>query len=178
MATVLYRMAQTEPEHSPSVDFGVWLDGRRRAILSALQFHDGETHTLKIREYTGVPRGSFSHHIDLLLDPPENLRSGLGWLDGGLIEETGEVEIGLPSPARQFALTDAGERALEEVNANPGVRASDVRDLQQQVEELKADRAADRERIEELESETERMKNAYNDMVDVIRDLDEAEVPE
>ena len=149
-------MAQTEPERSPSVDFGVWLDGRRRAILSALQFHDGETHTLKIREYAGVPRGSFSHHIDLLLDPPENLRSGLGWLDGGLIEETGEVEIGLPSPARQFTLTDAGERALEEVGANPGVSATDVRNLQQ--------------RVEKLEAENQEIREAFNELRDYVVD--------
>ena len=157
MATVGYGMAQSSPESAPSVDLAAWLDGRRQAIMKAIQFHDGEANTLEIREYGSVPRGSFNHHVDLLLDPPENLRAGLDWLDGGLIEKTGTVEIGMPSPARQFALTDAGERALSEVGINPGVSADDVRDLKKQVAEL--------------EEENETLKESFNHMADVIDKL-------
>lgn len=159
MATVGYGMAQSVPESAPAVNLAAWLDGRREAVLKALRFYDGESNTLEIREYGSVPRGSFNHHIDLLLDPPENLRAGLDWLpsDGGLIEKTGTVEVGMPSPARQFALTDAGERALDEVGANPGVSADDVRDLKR--------------RIADLEDENTELKERYNHMADVVDDL-------
>ena len=181
MAMVLYRMSQTTADEPTPADLGVWLDGRRRAILKAIRFHDGKTHTLKIREYSGTPRGSFSHHMDLLMDPPENIRAAVDWIEEeGLVEETGEVEIGLTSPAREFALTETGEKVFEKVIDEGGVRASDVRDLRDEVESLRAARAADRERIEELEATaeeleetTEELRDAYNEMVDVVNDLSE-----
>jgi hypothetical protein len=164
-------MSQTTADEPAPADLAVWLDGRRRAILKAIRFHDGKTHTLKIREYSGTPRGSFSHHMDLLMDPPENIRAAVDWIgDEGLVEETGEVEIGLTSPAREFALTDAGEKVFEKVINDGGVRASDVRDLKQQVEELEADRAADRERIEELEAENQEIREAFNELRDNVVD--------
>ena len=169
-------MSQTAADEPTPADLGVWLDGRRRAILKAIQFHDGKTHTLKIREYSGTPRGSFSHHMDLLMDPPENIRAAVDWIgDEGLVEETGEVEIGLTSPAREFALTETGEKTFEKVIDDGGVRASDVRDLRQQVEKLEADRAADRERIEELEQQNEKLADAFNDLRDYVRSIEDAE---
>lgn len=167
-------MSQTAADEPTPADLGVWLDGRRRAILKAIQFHDGKTHTLKIREYSDTPRGSFSHHMDLLMDPPENIRAAVDWIgEEGLVKETGEVEIGLTSPAREFALTEAGEKTFEKVIDDSGVRASDVRDLRDEVESLRAAREADRERVEELEETAEELRDAYNEMVDVVNDLSE-----
>lgn len=157
-------MAQSPAESTPMVDLATWTDGRRQAILEAIQFYDGEAHTLEIRDYGDVPRGSFNHHVDLLLNPPENVRNGLDWVDGGLIEKTGEVEIGMPSPARQFGLTAAGQRVLDEVSTTPGVSADDVRDLKQRVEELEQEN-------EKLEQENETLKESFNHMADVIEDL-------
>ena len=172
-------MAATDDTAASMSDLAAWISGHRREMLQAIRFHDGEANTSEIKDYSNVQRGSFDHHIDKLLRPPESIRETVDWLgDEGLIEETGRVDVGSPMPARQFALTESGEKAFQSVIDDISICASDVRDLQQRVEELKADRAADRERIKELESETERMKNAYNDMVDVIRDLDETEVPE
>lgn len=150
-------MSQTAADEPTPADLGVWLDGRRRAILKALQFHDGKTHTLKIREYSDTPRGSFSHHMDLLMDPPENIRAAVDWIgEEGLVKETGEVEIGLTSPAREFALTDAGEETVEKVIDDGGVRASDVRDL--------------RQRVEELEAENQELKDAFNQLRDYVEE--------
>ena len=126
-------MATISDQSDSVADLAAWLTGHRRAILDAVRFYDDESHTSNIREYSGVPRGSFNHHIEALLNPPEKFREGVDWLDDdGLIEVTGEVDVGKPSPARQFALTDAGEKAFETVIDDVGIQATDVRELEDQ----------------------------------------------
>ena len=144
-------MATTADEQDVETDLAAWISGRRRVILQAIRFHGGEANTSEIREYTGLSRGSFDHHIDTLLDPPEHLRTEDGWLgDAGLIEVADHVDIGAPSRARLFALTEAGEEAFEKVVDDVSVQASDVRDLQQRVEELEAENQEIREAFNEL----------------------------
>ena len=151
-------MAATSDGQEPEADLAGWVSGGRHDILRAIRFHGGEANTSEIKDYSGVARGSFDHHIKLLLNPPESVRGDIGWLDGeGLIEETGRVNVGTPVRARQFGLTDAGEKAFEMAIGDVSIRADDVRDLQQ--------------RVEELEAENERMTEAYNKMVDVVRNL-------
>ena len=151
-------MITTSSQSEPEADLAAWLTGHRRAILDAIRFYDGESHTSNIREYANVPRGSFNHHIEGLLNPPEKFRSEVSWLgDEGLIEITGKVDVGKPAPARVFGLTDAGERAFEEVVDDVGIRASDVRDLQQ--------------RVQELEAENRELKNEFNRMADLVEGL-------
>ena len=148
-------MVTTSDQSDSVADLAAWLTGHRRAILDAIRFYGDESHTSNIREYSGVPRGSFNHHIEALLNPPEKFRERVDWLNGeGLIEVTGEVDVGKPSPARQFALTDAGEKAFETVIDDVGIQATDVRDLQQ--------------RVRELEEENQTLKKRYNHMADVI----------
>ena len=183
-------MATTADEQESEPDLAAWVSGRRRVILQALRFHSGEANTSELRGYTGLERGSFNHHINALLNPPEDLWASVEWMDGEPpVEVVGEAHVGTPVPARQFGLTETGERLFEELVDDVGVQASDVRDLQQRVDKLEAGSGAgqetDHERIEELEanvkeleSEIERMHEAYNDMVDVIRDLDEGQAPE
>lgn len=163
-------MAATSDQSDSAVDFAAWLTGHRRAILDAIRFYGGESHTSNIREYSGVPRGSFNHHIERLLNPPEKLRGDLDWLDGeGLIEVTGEVDVGKPAPARQFALTEAGEKAFEKVVDGTGIRAADVRDLQQRVQELEGVQ----ERVAELEAENEELADAFNDLRAYVKSIED-----
>lgn len=132
-------MATTSSQSDSVADFAAWLTGHRRAILDAIRFYDDESHTSNIREYSNVPRGSFNHHIEALLNPPEKFTAEVDWLgDEGLIEVTGKVEVGKPAKARVFGLTEAGERAFETMIDDVGIRASDVRDLQKRVQELEA----------------------------------------
>ena len=167
-------MATTADEQDTETDLAAWIAGRRRAILQAIRFHEGEANTSEIREYTGLSRGSFDHHISTLLNPPEHLRTEDGWLgDAGLIEVAGHVNTGAPSPARLFALTEAGEKSFEKVVDDVGVQASDVRDLRQRVEELERERDAAHEEITDLKEEMERVKDAHNDMADFVEDLAE-----
>lgn len=167
-------MAESEAQSTPSVDLTAWIDGHRQAVLEAIRFHNGSAHTTEIREYGSIPRGSFDHHISLLEDPPASLRAETDV--EALIEESGRVDVGQPTLAREFELTADGERLLERVESSPGVRASDVQDLLVRVNELEDERDAANERVAELESEVDRMQEAYNDMVDVIRDLDDGTV--
>jgi hypothetical protein len=151
-------MAVTTDEQGSEADLAAWISGGRQDILRAIRFHDGEANTSEIKDYSGVARGSFDHHIKMLLNPPEELRAGIDWLDGeGLVEETDRVNVGTPVRARQFGLTDAGEKAFEMVIDDVSVRASDVRDLQQ--------------RVEELEAENETLKERYNHMADAVDKL-------
>ena len=144
-------MAATSEEQETSTDLAAWIGGRRRIILQALRFHEGEANTSEIREYTGLPRGSFDHHINALLSPPESLRADGDRLDGeGLIEVTDRVDIGTPVPARQFGLTEVGEKVFGDVVDDVGVQATDVRDLQQRVEELEAENQDLKERFTQL----------------------------
>lgn len=137
-------------------DLTAWIGGRRRIILQALRFHGGEANTSEVREYTGLPRGSFDHHINALLDPPEYLRIDDDPLDGeGLIEVTDRVDIGTPVPARQFGLTEVGEEVFGEMVDDVGVQASDVRDLQQRVAELEAENQDLKERFTQLRNYVE-----------------------
>ncbi|EMA56790.1 hypothetical protein [Halococcus thailandensis] len=183
-------MATTSEQSDPEADFAAWLTGHRRAILDAIRFYDDESHTSNIREYANVPRGSFNHHIEGLLNPPEKFRAAVDWLgDEGLIEVTGKAEVGKPAKARVFGLTNAGEKAFENVVDDVGIRASDVRDLRERVDELEAqsggeqgvesdrieklerERAANQERIEELEAENKELKECFNHMADVVEGM-------
>jgi DNA-binding transcriptional ArsR family regulator len=144
-------MAATSTNQDPEADLANWIDGGRHDILRAIRFHDGEANTSEIKDYSGIARGSFDHHIKLLLDPPESVRAGVDWLGSeGLIEETGRVGVGTPVRARQFGLTDAGEKAFEMAIGEVSIRADDVRDLQQRVEELEAENQEIREAFNEL----------------------------
>ena len=168
-------MAVTADSQDPEADLAGWISGGRHDILRAIRFHGGEANTSEIKDYSGIARGSFDHHIKLLLDPPESVRADIDWLDGeGLIEETGRVNVGTPVRARQFGLTDTGEKAFEMAIGDVSIRADDVRDLQQRVEELEADRAADRERIKELEQQNEKLATAFNDLRDYVKSIEEA----
>lgn len=152
-------MPATSSQSDSEADLAAWLTGHRRAILDALRFYEGESHTSNIREYGNVPRGSFNHHIEALLNPPEKFRAEVDWLgDEGLIEVTGEADVGKPAPARVFGLTDAGEKAFETVIDDVGIRASDVRDLQQ--------------RVEELERQNEELAGAFNDLHDYVESIE------
>ena len=169
-------MAVSSEEETSKEDLAAWLSGGRHDILQAIRFHDGRANTSEIKDYSGVAHGSYDHHVSLLLNPPESLRAGLDWLgDEGLIEETDRVNVGTPVPARQFGLTEAGEKAFGMVIDDVSIRASDVRDLQQRVKELEAELQAEREeqsrRIEELEQENETLKESFNHMADVVEDL-------
>lgn len=149
-------MAATSDQSDSAVDFAAWLTGHRRAILVAIRFYGGESNTSNIREYSGVPRGSFNHHIEALLSPPGKFRDAVDWLDGeGLIEVTGEVDVGKPAPARKFALTEAGEKAFGKVVDDTGVRAADVHDLQERVDELEAENQDLKERFTQLRNYVE-----------------------
>lgn len=153
-------MAVTTDQSDSTADLAAWLTGHRRAILDAIRFYGDESHTSNIREYSGVPRGSFNHHIEALLNPPEKFQDEVNWLNGeGLIKVTGEVDVGKPSPARQFAVTDAGERAFETVIDDVGIRATDVRDLQQ--------------RVAELEQQNEKLAEAFNDLRDYVKSTED-----
>ena len=161
-------MVATSSQSDSIADLAAWLTGHRRAILDAIRFYGDESNTSNIREYSGVPRGSFNHHIEALLNPPEKFRAEVDWLDGeGLIEVTGEVDVGKPAPARQFALTSAGKETFEAVIDDVGVRASDVRDLQQRVEEV----AAENQR---LKDENQRIKEAFNELRDYVESVVDA----
>ena len=176
-------MATTADEQASDPDLAAWVSGRRRVILQALRFHGGEANTSELREYTGLERGSFNHHINALLNPPDDLLSAVEWMgDEAPVEVVGEVEVGTPVPARQFGVTETGERLFEKLVDDVGVQASDVRDLQQRVEELEAqskpERGPEHERIEELEddieeleAEMERVKDAHNNMADFVESL-------
>lgn len=185
-------MATTAEGHESNPDLAAWVSGRRRVILQALRFHGGEANTSELREYTGLERGSFNHHMSALLDPPDDLLSAVKWMDDEApVEVVGEAHVGTPVPARQFGLTETGERLFGELVEDVGVQASDVRDLRERVDELEAqsggereakrdrieklerEKAANQERIEELEETAEEFRNAYNEMVDVVNDLDE-----
>ena len=143
-------MAATSDEQASIADLASWITGRRRTILEAIRFHDGEANTSEIRDYSGVPRGSFDHHVNSLTSPPEDLRAGIDWLDGGLIKETDRVDVGKAIPARQYALTPAGERVFETTLDDVSVRAEDVRELQQDVADLKEENQEIREAFNEL----------------------------
>ena len=161
-------MAATDDDEASTADLAAWISGHRREMLQAIRFHDGQANTSEIKEYSNVRRGSFDHHIDKLLSPPQSIRETVDWMgDEGLIEETGRVDVGSPMPARQFALTGAGKKAFQSVIDDVSVRASDVRDLQQRVEEL--------ERVEsevaELKEENETLKESFNHMADVVENL-------
>ncbi|WP_435078405.1 hypothetical protein [Halococcus sp. AFM35] len=161
-------MAATSDEQDTETDLAAWVTGRRRGILQAIRFHGGEANTSEVREYTGLSRGSFDHHIDTLLNPPEHLRTEDGWLgDEGLIEVAGHVNIGAPSPARLFTLTETGEKSFEKVVDDVGVQADDVRDLQQRVEELE-------QQNEELAQQNEKLADAFNDLREYVKSLDGA----
>lgn len=169
-------MAVSSEEETSKEDLAAWLSGGRHDILQAIRFHDGRANTSEIKDYSGVAHGSYDHHVSLLLNPPESLRAGLDWLgDEGLIEETDRVNVGTPVPARQFGLTEAGEKAFGMVIDDVSIRASDVRDLQQRVKELEAELQAEREeqsrRIEELEQENETLKESFNHMANVVENL-------
>jgi DNA-binding transcriptional ArsR family regulator len=149
-------MAATSEEQDMPTDLTAWIGGRRRIILQALRFHGGEANTSEVREYTGLPRGSFDHHINALLDPPGHLRIDGDPLDGeGLIEVTDRVDIGTPVPARQFGLTEVGEEVFGDVVDDVGVQASDVRNLQQRVAELEAENQDLKERFTQLRNYVE-----------------------
>jgi DNA-binding transcriptional ArsR family regulator len=169
-------MAATDTSQDPEADLADWISGGRHDILRAIRFHGGEANTSEIKDYSGIARGSFDHHIKLLLNPPESVGADIVWLEGeGLIEETGRVGVGTPVPARQFGLTDAGEKAFEMSIGDVSIRADDVRDLQQRVEELESQsgnrQGSERERIEELEAENEELKGRFNHMADVVEDM-------
>ena len=150
-------MAATTDGQEPEADLAGWISGGRHDILRAIRFHGGEANTSEIKDYSGVARGSFDHHIKLLLNPPESVRADIDWLDGeGLIEETGRVNVGTPVRARQFGLTDAGEKAFEMAIGDVSIRADDVRDLQQ--------------RVEELEAENQEIREAFNELRDYVVD--------
>ena len=183
-------MATTADEQASDPDLAAWVSGRRRVILQALRFHGGEANTSELREYTGLERGSFNHHMNALLNPPDDLLSAVEWMgDKAPVEVVGEAHVGTPVPARQFGLTETGEKLFGELVDDVGVQASDVRDLQQRVDELEAqsgaeqaveaerieklerEKAANRERIEELEAENEELKDRFNNMADVVEGM-------
>ena len=96
--------------------------------------------------------------MSALLTPPKHLFSTVDRMDDeGLVEVVDEVEVGTSIPARQFALTEAGEGLFEDVVDDVSVQATDVRDLQQ--------------RIAELEAENAELKERYNHMADVVDGL-------
>jgi predicted ribosome quality control (RQC) complex YloA/Tae2 family protein len=182
-------MATTADGQESDPDLAAWVSGRRRVILQALRFFDGEANTSELREYTGLERGSFNHHINALLNPPDGLLSAVEWMDDEApVEVVGEANVGTPVPARQFGLTETGERLFEELVDDVGVQASDVRDLQQRVDELEAqsgaeqaaehehieklerEQAAAQERIEELEAENEELKERFTQLRDYVED--------
>lgn len=158
-------MGEIESDDEASIDFLTWVAGRRRAILQAIRFNNGEANTTEIRSYTGLSRGSFAHHSDLLLDPPEKLRIDGDVIEGAFIEEAGEEDVGRPIPARVFALTELGESVFKKSLEDVGVDADEVHRLQQRVDDLEEEFASLEEKNEEFADFHERVAEVIDDRI-------------
>lgn len=165
-------MGEGSGENEEKMALGEWIGGNRRGILRAIRFHNGEANTSEIRDDTGMSRGTFRHHIEKLLDPPENLLVDGEPLEGRSFVEVVSVEdVGSGIPARRFVLTEVGKYVFKETVNDVSIRVDDVHDLQQQVEELELELGEAQEKIESLVEENERLSELHDELAEGMEEI-------
>ena len=117
--------------------------GPRASIVDGLRFYGNETNVKKLRQYGDFQ--SAAYHLDILTEQ-------------GLIEEMGEEFVGRGGSSTVYRLTDLGQEVAEELT-NSSDQSATV--------------AAMVERIEQLEDEIERFREAHNEMAEFVEGLDD-----
>ncbi|WP_266083132.1 hypothetical protein [Haladaptatus caseinilyticus] len=127
----------------------------RAALLAAVARateDDGDgIPTGQLREAVGIPSGSMPYHMGALTE----------W---ELIEVVGNEKEGGGSPSKVFALTERGEKFLNQSTIRQFLSVEDVHHLEERVAELETE-------LESIRDEQRRMREAYNQMADLVEDL-------
>ncbi|WP_147464901.1 hypothetical protein [Halococcus sp. IIIV-5B] len=116
--------------------------GPRAGILEGIRFHNGVANSRELRQYGDIPSGVY--HFKTLVEQE-------------IIEETGQEHGGRGGPATVYELTDLGEKVADELLGESG-GMSTIAELEKQLDEQA-------ERIEDL-------VDAYNDMADLVEEID------
>ncbi|RBI58589.1 hypothetical protein DMJ13_26010 [halophilic archaeon] len=121
------------------------------AVARATEDDGGGIPTGQLREAVGVPSGSMPYHMGALTE----------W---GLVEVIGNEKEGGGSPSKVYALTERGEKYLDNSTIKQYPSVEDLRQLEAQVDELAA-------QVEELREQQDQMSEAYNQMADAVESL-------
>jgi DNA-binding PadR family transcriptional regulator len=117
--------------------------GPREAIIDGLRFYGGETNMKKLRQYGDFQ--SAAYHLDILTEE-------------GLIEKTGEEFVGRGGSSTVYCLTDLGQEVADELTDSSDQSATFAEVV---------------ERVEQLEEEIERFREAHNEMAEFVEGLDD-----
>ena len=127
----------------------------RAALLAAVARateDDGDgIPTGQLREAVGIPSGSMPYHMGALTE----------W---ELVEVVGNEKEGGGSPSKVFALTERGEKFLNHSSIRQFPSIEDVHQLEAHIDELST-------QVEELEDQQRKMNHAYNQMADLVEEL-------
>lgn len=121
------------------------------AVARATEDDNGGIPTGQLREAVGIPSGSMPYHMGALTD----------W---ELVEVVGNKKEGGGSPSKVFALTERGEKFLNQSSIRQFPSVEDVQHLGERVAELETE-------LESIRDEQRRMREAYNQMADLVEDL-------
>jgi predicted ArsR family transcriptional regulator len=123
------------------------------AVARATEDDGGGIPTGQLREAVGIPSGSMPYHMGALTE----------W---ELVEVVGNEKEGGGSPSKVFALTERGEKFLNRSTISQFPSVEDVHHLEERVAELETE-------LETIQDEQRRMRDAYNQMADIVEDLHE-----
>lgn len=117
--------------------------GPRASIIDGLRFYGGETNMKKLRQYGDFQ--SAAYHLDILTEE-------------GLIEKTGEEFVGRGGSSTVYCLTGLGQEVADELTDSSDQSATFAEVV---------------ERVEQLEEEIERFREAHNEMAEFVEGLDD-----
>ena len=131
------------------------LHEKARAVLWAVYSNNGKADTSQIRERAGFSPQLINYHIDALLDHD-------------LVEKVGKRDVGKPSKANVYKLTDGGTAIAEVIGGDP-LEGPDlqvaIRRIESRLDALEESVAV----INELEGDVADLKEGHNNIADYLR---------
>lgn len=138
--------------------------GRRQAdALRALRFFGGSANGGSIRDVTGIPEGSSTHHFD-------------GLQQRNLINHDGWEHVGKGGSSKVWALTARGEAVAKELaDSEPTIDEIDgaIEDVEENSERLDELEERHEDEIEDVEEEIERLSKQYDKIQGLLEDVQE-----
>lgn len=124
-------------------------NGKRAAILFALEDLGGTANTSQIREESGIDTHQLNYHLQVLRG-----ESGERFRGDPLVETDGQEQLDdVPIPANIYRLTDAGRDAIEDLDESAAI------DPSAELEEVRSE-------LQALREDHEQLRDNFNQLLD------------
>lgn len=135
----------------------------RSRILNELYDNEHGVSTTYLRSPTGanVPKGSLNHHLNWLRGETDAMPESVP----PLVEKIGEEDRGHSVPTKMIGITDTGRELVERMR-DSGIVGPEISN-----EELKMAVQSNRDQIQRMRSEIERLEEFSHKIMDKVEDM-------